>query len=394
MISKSSKAPYLSIAHRPGAIPELDGLRGIAILLVLLRHGVQPIIEQHGRLAMIGSWDLAAPLLNGWMGVDLFFVLSGFLITHHLLKRWPSKWSLGFALKYWSKRILRTFPAYYAAVLIAFSGLVPLFEPAVSDARYSLTVHFLFLQDYLGSDLVAAFWSLGVEEKFYVLCPFVLVLLRRIPSRWREPTLVVLIFLPLVLRITTAISAEHELLNYAAFFWVVRSPFHVAMDGLWIGVTCALLFNERLGARRHYDRAASLLFTASVTAILLLMLPVAWFDEQLFIASAVILNLVSIAFGGLLLSVCIGRTPASGLLRSRWLRVVSVLSYSIYLVHLMFVPLALEIAEWLPGYSTAGALAQFAMFLPLFLALSAAGGLLLHLSVEKPFLILKDNIRI
>ena len=75
-------------------------MRGIAILLVLIRHAIHPIYEQHGKLFEIGNWDVAIPLLNGWMGVDLFFVLSGFLITHHLLHRWPAHFNRAFMLRY------------------------------------------------------------------------------------------------------------------------------------------------------------------------------------------------------------------------------------------------------------------------------------------------------
>ena len=120
---------YFSIAATAGAIPELDGLRGIAILLVLLRHAARPVIEEHGEILRLGSWDIAVPLLNGWMGVDLFFVLSGFLVTHHLLQRWPAQFQIGYLLRYWLKRVLRTFPAYYATLIIVITGAIALLPP-------------------------------------------------------------------------------------------------------------------------------------------------------------------------------------------------------------------------------------------------------------------------
>lgn len=84
MTMANARHGYFSVGTVPGAIPELDGLRGIAILLVLLRHAARPVFDEHGEIFSLGGWDIAVPLLNGWMGVDLFFVLSGFLITHHL----------------------------------------------------------------------------------------------------------------------------------------------------------------------------------------------------------------------------------------------------------------------------------------------------------------------
>ena len=394
MTRSSNDHPYLSIGRRPGAIPDLDGLRGIAILLVLLRHAAHPIFEQRGEILSIGSWDIAVPLLNGWMGVDLFFVLSGFLITHHLLRRWPETFTLSFGMRYWAKRILRTFPAYYAAVIIALFGVIPLFAPEVDDVSYSLAVHGLFMQDYLGSDLVAAFWSLGVEEKFYLLCPLVLHWIRRRTMVLSITVLLCLALLPAALRVMTVISNEALLINYPAFFWMARSPFHLAMDGLWIGVICALIFNNDSFSLRGNDRVARILCNTSLTLLAVAMLPVAWFDALYFLSSVIVLNLISFAFGGLVLSVCIGETPLSRLLRSMWLRILSVLSYSIYLVHLMLVPLALVITARLFAVESFGALAHFLLFLPVFLLLSLIGGALLHFSVEKPFLILKDRIRI
>jgi peptidoglycan/LPS O-acetylase OafA/YrhL len=390
----SGNQPYLSIGKKAGEIPELDGLRGIAILLVLLRHAAHPIYDEHGTILSIGSWDLATIFMNGWMGVDLFFVLSGFLITHHLLKRWPAHFNSTFMLRYWSKRILRTFPAYYAAVLIAVLGLVPLFSPAVDDVGYSLSIHFLFMQDYLGSDLVAAFWSLGVEEKFYLLCPMVLIVLRQREFLQRIGVLIFLAVLPVVFRVITILMSEDQLINYEAFFWTVRSPFHLAMDGLWIGVICAFMHRNNNFAGEEKKHSARRLCTWSLFVLAGVMIPVMWFDDLYFLPSAIMLNLISFGFGGLLLSVSSGHTMLSGLLRSTWLRVMSVLSYSVYLVHLMLVPLAMDLLSDIVDTSTMHPLLQLLIFLPLFGLLSLIAGAVLHFSVEKPFLILKDKIRI
>jgi hypothetical protein len=167
-------------ARRQGAIPELDGLRGIAILLVLLRHGARPYWEGTGSLYPIGAWDAGIPLVNGWMGVDLFFVLSGFLISHHIMRRSAGPVARVEWREYCSRRLLRIAPAYYAVLLLV--ALVPLpFYPIDREGiGLRLAYHLLFLQDYLPSDFVVAFWSLGVEVKFYLAAPLLLLALTRL----------------------------------------------------------------------------------------------------------------------------------------------------------------------------------------------------------------------
>ena len=90
-------ARYFAIERGPGAIKGLDGLRGIAILLVLGRHAIRPFYSPADPVLPLGSWDAAIPFINGWIGVDLFFVLSGFLISHHVIRRWSDgfRWADG-----------------------------------------------------------------------------------------------------------------------------------------------------------------------------------------------------------------------------------------------------------------------------------------------------------
>ena len=198
---------YFSIATTPGPIPELDGLRGIAILLVLLRHAARPVMEENGSIMPFGDWDIAVPLLNGCPPPHLpFFVFSGFLITHHLLQRSPTKFNIGFLLRYWLRRVLRTFPAYYATLIVLVTGLLPFYRPTVENVATALLQHVLFLQDYFGSVWNPAFWSLGVEEKFYLLCPFALLWLSRFPRARQMAILAALALLPLLLRALTLAS--------------------------------------------------------------------------------------------------------------------------------------------------------------------------------------------
>jgi peptidoglycan/LPS O-acetylase OafA/YrhL len=146
-------------------IPELDGLRAFAILGVLLVHSnfalQTPVLE------MYRSW--------GWIGVDLFFVISGYLITTILL---ASKEQPGYYLNFYARRGLRIWPLYYLLLFFVFVA-----SPHLGDwANQRLDLHvyhwryyILYFQNlilpHLGSFALVITWSLCVEEQFYLVWP-------------------------------------------------------------------------------------------------------------------------------------------------------------------------------------------------------------------------------
>jgi peptidoglycan/LPS O-acetylase OafA/YrhL len=153
-----------------GHLPALDGLRGIAILLVLA-HAFDTIGPRAG---VARVFDLA--LDSGWIGVQLFFVLSGFLITGILLDtREDPHYLRGF----FTRRVLRIFPLYYATLLVAF-----VIVPLVADVPPDHGDHQVWLWTYLenfaaplgrAEPSLPHFWSLAVEEQFYLVWPFVVL---------------------------------------------------------------------------------------------------------------------------------------------------------------------------------------------------------------------------
>jgi peptidoglycan/LPS O-acetylase OafA/YrhL len=167
-------APALGLQRR--YLPALDGWRGIAVFSVVFYH-MWPWRRPH--CAWFASW--------GWIGVDLFFVLSGFLITRILL---AARDGPRYFRNFYARRTLRIFPLYYAVVLIA-AVLWPLFGPENQSARYALPRAGVALgyvtnlwQAHFGQwftvpkpFLVGHFWSLAVEEQFYLVWPVVVLLL-------------------------------------------------------------------------------------------------------------------------------------------------------------------------------------------------------------------------
>ena len=155
-LPRERPASYFSLAGG-GAIPALDGLRALAILLVLFRHVVRPFWSTESGLLPVGGWDLGIPMMNGWAGVDLFFVLSGFLITHQILGRYRRTDGRIAYGAYLGRRALRIVPAYYATLLILAAGLVPYYPIPSEDLAIRLGWHLLFLQDYLPQTFAPVF---------------------------------------------------------------------------------------------------------------------------------------------------------------------------------------------------------------------------------------------
>lgn len=342
----------------------------------------------------MAGWDAATPLMNGWIGVDLFFVLSGFLISHHIMKRWGASFGRAGVRSYFTKRILRIVPTYYAVLLIVALGWIPAFEPVPDLMGLRVAYHMLFLQDYLPSNIVVAFWSLGVEEKFYLLAPLILIWvlhLERPASRYIAVTS--LIFIPLLIRIVTLI-ANPGIDTYDGFFPVFRSPFQVCFDGLAAGMLCALLYRdrERLSWARNRRVAHGLFWSGfAVVGWLLGAAPLVDLGAGLF-DKTLLQTVLALGMAGMLLGAAFGGGPGA-FLRQRWLLFFSKISFSLYLIHLTLVPglrLALDGTLGLDRYAPG---VQAMIFLPVFVLASVLAALLLHYLVEKPFLLLKDRPR-
>ena len=180
-----ASAPYLQVR---GHIPGLDGVRGLAIALVLFHH--------------LWPWIWDGPVLSvvtrlhhlGWIGVDIFFVLSGFLITGILL---DSRGRAGYWRNFIARRALRIFPLYFLFLVVAFAvlpGLLTLLgqaDPLLLENRKALPWFVTYMSNHivLFDDLsvrsllrtdgvagvqggihesLAITWSLSVEEQFYL----------------------------------------------------------------------------------------------------------------------------------------------------------------------------------------------------------------------------------
>lgn len=234
-------------------MPAIDGLRGLAILMVLFHHFTPAVSGTHftKRLLTIGH--------TGWVGVDLFFVLSGFLITSILLR---TKSTPDYFLNFYARRTLRIFPVYYltlAAVLLGLPVLatVPyvsqvvhtLFGRLVSDLPmmlnsqgwlwlYGTNVKVAIAGERFG--LVNHFWSLAVEEHFYLVWPLVVYFCSK--DKLKQVCFTLILAAP-ILRAVLFLAGFDSVVPY------VMTPTRV--DSLAIGGLMAVLLSEKDGILKY-----------------------------------------------------------------------------------------------------------------------------------------------
>ncbi len=263
----SQAVPRTDLAPRLGThLPALDGLRGIAVLAVML---------YHFNLAVEYEYRFRGPLLSfvrtGWCGVDLFFVLSGFLITGILL---DAKGSPCYFRNFYARRALRIFPLYYAVLVVVF-GMAPLVQALQTPKFQTLAENQLSLWLYYSNVTIALrerfylhaewvglghFWSLAVEEQFYLVWPAVVFLAR---PRVLIGICVACLGVALALRTGLVLAGGHL---YAAY---VLTP--CRFDALALGALIATLA-RRPGAWPHLVHVARAVvpLSAAVMAALIL----------------------------------------------------------------------------------------------------------------------------
>lgn len=364
-----------SPSHTAKRIPALDFLRSIAIIIVFFWH-----YHQHGSPAWV-----AAVGRFGWSGVDLFFVLSGYLIGGQLMQQAVKSGGINFK-DFYLRRFFRIMPAYLAILLLYFT--VPGFRER--DTIAPLWRFLTFTQNF-GLDLrnEGAFshaWSLCIEEQFYLLLPLILLLV--FVMKWRKavPYILLTVFAAgFALRYYSWQHFVAPLVNsgqesgFEYYKWIYY-PTYNRLDGLLAGVAIAAtqqfmpLLWERIC---RYGNAIL------ATGILLLGCAYVGCEDMGTLGVAVLgYPLVSVAYGCIVLAAL---SPQCLLARMRFSMFggIATLAYCIYLSHKQLNHLTREL---LANHNIAdnGNL----MFI-ICVAVAIAGGWLLHLIIEKPFLLLR-----
>ncbi|HET9088606.1 MAG TPA: acyltransferase [Acidobacteriaceae bacterium] len=231
-----------------GHIPKLDSLRGAAILLVLTYHAYGGSVDYR-------TWHGLSRFLvylsrYGYTGVELFFVLSGFLITNILL---AGKHKPNYYLEFYRRRALRILPAYLAVLLVIKLGIGVTWKYIVACLLYIANMAGLV---GARSSEYAPLWSLAVEEQFYLLWPFCV---RRIEARsLLKLALGVCFAMPLLRLLAAAVSASIDI-RYKTYF---------IADYLLYGAILAIALNLNIIHKRNIAAVAiGLLGTGSILTL-------------------------------------------------------------------------------------------------------------------------------
>lgn len=309
-------------------IPALDGIRGVALLLVFALHflwsapytGHNPVI-----------WLGATIRDIGWMGVDLFFVLSGFLITGIL---YDTRQTPHFFRNFYARRALRIFPLFYAYVLIALlimhlaGGYL---GPGVRLELFTYTFN-LRLPFALGASdprpewvKLNHLWSLAVEEQFYVVWPLIVFLLRG--KRKIAAAAASLLGISVVLKVLYS----HGILPMPDPF-MLESFTPLRLDGLCMGAIAAMVIRSRW--RKPAIDAGKWVFFAGLLALVGMSFryPYLRIDVWPWI-TAWAYPLIALMFAGMLLWSLRATSVAGRILSHASLRFFGRYSYGMYIFH-------------------------------------------------------------
>lgn len=317
----------------------LDGVRGLALVTVFVIHCFNPV-----PLGPVSS-ALHAIADSGWLAIDLFFVLSGYLITAILLR---TRGQADYFRNFYARRALRIFPAYYLVVVFAFY-VYPRLWPTLGGIGLEAQApyYLLYVQNWAmvaqrGGMVfpgVDHMWSMAIEEQFYLVWPLLVALVP--PARLARLC---------VLLICCSIAAKFVLVASHAGWGQIYVATITRLDGLAAGAWVAVrLFHQPASPPPRWLRT-----TAGAALAILLAVFVA--KRGLHINSptqiAICTSAASLLFATMIHHVVTApvRDPLRRLLGSRPLVFLGIYSYGIYLIHwVIYWQLRLEIEAALPG---------------------------------------------
>jgi len=371
----------LNLARPPAPLSRLHGLdtlRAAAIAAVMIFH-----LQSALPTALQPVGDI------GWIGVDLFFVLSGFLIGSQLLK----PFALGQRLdlpQFYLRRAYRILPAYLVVLLLYLAVPIWREKPGLPAPWKLLTFTANFGMDYPARLAFSHVWSLCVEEHFYLLLPCIVLWQMRRPAIWKASTLIaaVLIF-GVILRGWELQSVVHtpgvtDDQSWALFMKRIYYPTYSRLDGLLIGVTlaCVRTFRPAWWAKVSHRGGTLLAVGLFVTAAAIWMFQGGYPSPDDTIGILYGFPVLSLGLGFLVASAASSSGPLQ--LRVPAAKAIATLAFSLYLTHKEVAHLDRILLPWMEqntGWLSAG----------IYAITCFAFAALLYACVERPFLLLRDR---
>lgn len=359
----------------PAHVVALDGIRGVAVMLVFISH-FHMILSPDPSFREVTPWHFINRTFDaGFLGVDIFFVLSGFLITSLLLKERSSDQS-GMLSRFYKRRALRLLPALYALLIVDF--FVSRWENFPSDIQWRTTWHaLLYLNNWnivwnfgaTQNDL-GHLWSLAIEEQFYIVWPIVMITIADL----KIPPKIAVSLTALLAVIVTWHRLELWNSGVSWLFLYVRTDTRV--DSLLIGASFAYVY-------RHYrvpSKILNFLATSSFIGLIYIKYRFGSLPLHPFLFQGGF-TVIALLAGTIILAAAEGAWFAKRVLTSRPLTIIGKVSYGLYLWHLpVFVVLGRHVTSGpkplrlLIGIILASVVTSLSWFL-----------------IEKPFLNLKDK---
>ncbi|WP_426527972.1 acyltransferase family protein [Bradyrhizobium sp. McL0615] len=329
-----------------GHIAALDGVRGVAVLLVALLHFI-PDISLQWRAA---EWFKKLFTTGGWIGVDFFFVLSGFLITDILLR---SKQGPGYFTNFYMRRALRIFPLYYGILLIIFvalpgTGLIQIEPRSFVESQ---SYHWFYATNFgawiIGGNPFSThqfnllhLWSLSIEEQFYLVWPAVVLLAN---NRVLVAICVFLCSSALLLRCLLCLVGVED---YSAYY---LTP--CRWDGLAAGALIAILSPTKL---QRLCKPAKIIASACGLFLVVVFFIIRGLWPHHWLMKTAGLSIITTMFACVLIVILIDRDGAlARVARLRPLIFLGKYSYGIYIIHGALMPALhqmLPVAPWVGSF--------------------------------------------
>jgi len=353
-------------------MPELDTVRGVAILMVFLFHAFEDFVPPPSSTPAWERLLLAAANL-GWTGVNLFFVLSGFLITGILL---DSADKPRYYSRFYYRRALRILPAYY--LLLALLLLVSHIGFVTRKTSWAFAgLSFIYLSNItplLGVPRnYAPLWSLAVEEHFYLLWPAAV-------KRLRGGLTVAAVLICVCEPVLRAICATRGGLWWGPYTWL-------SADGLALGALLAIFARSAWASRKNLLKLAALSVLLAVV-MLAASVPVPR-------SVSISLRSTCVNYGSLTLlaaALWVGTGKYRSFVNLRLLSFYGFISYGLYLIHALLFRLYNDLAAaFAPSFRIDQSFARCLLRLPIVLIVATGAAYLSRSTFEEFFLRMKDK---